>query len=344
MIHIAEEVFCISNTELYRREMKAAHKEHDFAWQFMQDYKTPLTGKIVSFDFHIDPEGIPKLIEYSFFPPGGVGILDLVLEKNSFFSPQKYKQEFFQIFKPFTNIAIVDRDLPDQIFYQEFEYIRSVLENEYQKNVYLCEPTDIRDKLGELYCKNHKLDYVINRLPFSDGEKEQEKFQSYVQLQKVYPDKFCMPYREWCFSEKSSLELFNNEIFLDKLSNSQRTLLKRHIPKTRFLDSFSDNAQVVELFGSLKKIILKPLNSRSGFGVFLKPSNGILRNLLEKKESQRYIVQERIPASKLKSGEKYDIRLVFLNGNCAGMVGRVYSGGITNFRTPGSGYSRIHVE
>ncbi len=336
-------VFKAEMDEMYFGETSFFPKEQQEIFrEFLEntsDIKTNPMPRFASFDFHGGIEkSAPKLIEFSFFPAG----LHFYTEDMGGTAVQKnYEQELLQTCEGFERIGIIDDNIGEQHFVQEFLSFRNFLQS-HGKTVFLAEAETIQLQNGKISLipwqenktsssmkKKENVDFLYNRLPFSDFLKDTNRFMGLLEIEKLFPERLSTTYKEWLYSEKCSLLLLQKEKDISSC-----------IPKT-IASFFIDHEEEIKqkLPG---KIIAKPLFSYGGKGVFPRPSHPTLQKIFDEKIP--YLFQELCPPYYLEDGRKYDIRLLMINGKISSVIARVYSGSITNFRSEGSGICRVEVE
>jgi len=299
-----------------------------------------LRGRMASFDFHVRG-ATPQLIECSVFPAGMSFVAEELLEPDA---AANYRDAMKALWQTFDVIAICDRDLREQAFLAEFMWLKDRLESQ-GKSVYITEASDVIwsegegtiKVRGELVDKDGDLQYkpltdpvpvdcVANRLPFGDLREDPVRFENLVAAHRAKPEGFLTDYCEWLLSEKSSLVFLGKEPYLAPFLGNA---------------SFSSEYLTVEDVRKKyrQKLVVKPLFSRGGEGVLVKPSNPQLKTVLE--GGRLFVFQDYVPAPKLPDGSKFDIRALLIEGEISGFIARVFTGAVTNFRAQGSGHSPV---
>ena len=299
--------------------------------------KNIVRNKFASFDFHVINDSI-QLIECSIFPAGlSFAVSEIMHPSISI----QYLNAINELFEPYNKILIIDHDLKNQIFLAEFFWLKHHLQQQ-GKQVHITEASELSYDLetntvtcgpelllsGEFQSVNldSQIDFIANRLPLGDALETPEKFQALFDCQLSNPELFSTTYYEWMLSEKSSLPIL-----------AENPSLAKYLGNPSLAKSYQNIEQVKKVYGS--KVVAKPLYSRGGKGVMIKPSNPQLKSVLNAEEE--YLFQRYAPAPKLPTGEKYDLRAYVLNGEVEGYLARLFFGAVTNFKSNDSGHCQV---
>lgn len=293
--------------------------------------------KFASFDFHVNENDI-QLIECSIFPAGLSFVGSEVMHPSM---KSHYLKAINDLFCTYNTITILDDDLKNQTFLPEFFWLKGYLEK-LGKRVFISEASDLTyDAHNKKALPRRELvasggfrsipsdvevDFIVNRLPFGDALDAPKKFQALLDCQNDKSELFATTYYEWIISEKSSLPLL-----------AENSALTGHLGSPTLVNSSLSLDQIKKTYGT--KVVAKPLYSRGGRGVMVKPSNPQLKAVLDRNEE--YLLQRYSPAPKLPTGEKYDVRAYVLNGNVVGYLARLFYGAVTNFKSQGSGHCQV---
>ncbi|MCP5142952.1 MAG: hypothetical protein H6926_03815 [Chromatiales bacterium] len=299
-------------------------------------------ARMASFDFHVVDDDV-QLIEWSLFPAGLSFVAgELFASKHG----RRYTDVLLRLFDPYDVIAVLDVTLVEQLFLPEFFWFKAALEAR-GKTVHIAEAADLvwnedgREiaVAGELvatgdcyayqrFAQPARVDFVANRLPFDDFRADVDQFAGLLEAQCKASERFLTDYFEWLISEKSSL------VFLRDVPE-----LAPYLGDARFSTEFADVAEVRKRFG--QKIASKPLFSKGGRGVLIKPSNPQLQAILD--DENTYVLQRYLAAPKLPNGNKYDLRVLWVEGGEPLFIARQFQGAVTNFRAVNSGHSAVEV-
>jgi len=311
-------------------------------------------------DFHIQPDA-EKIIEINLFPPGFSSFMELI------------ETYFFEIFGSFgkqisagfekelvnavtknfekKQVAIVDINAYNQYNIDEFKYIQKLLaKNSIKSCVAPAEKVEISES-GNLLFEEQEYHRIYNRLITYDWEQHADEVRNYTELFKNNPDMFFTNPFGWKLGDKRILPVLSNlhnQPF--NLHKNDVEILSNAVLRTQLLNNFTSLEDCVEEFGLPRHVIIKPLDNYAGRGILFKPSNKKLNEIIEK-EKEKYIIQEIFPAGKipyiLQDGNiteaKFDVRMIFLNGEIVGAYGRSYQGSITNFSGDVGGFAPVIV-
>ena len=289
----------------------------------------------MSYDFHIDSQAQLKIIEINTnaaflvlgyylyqalelklpYPEYSLDVLknnilnELELNQNKKFSEPR--------------ICITDDKPTEQRLYLEFLAYHSL----FQKWGWKSEIQDYRE------IDYSKYDFIYNRytdflLTDPSSEKMKEAFNQ---------KKICLspqPYEYHLLADKERL-----------LEFYESAEIQKYIPKSFILNL--ENAE--ETWTQRKNYFLKPLRSFGSKQTYKAAS--ISRKLFEEIKSQNFMAQEYIqaPSQTFQSPEgpvdlKYDLRVYAYEGQAQLVIARLYSGQVTNLKTPYGGFAAVTVE
>ncbi|MEI6221298.1 MAG: hypothetical protein WCP97_00875 [bacterium] len=313
-------------------------------------------------DFHLGSDE-EKIIEVNFFPPGFSSVAELMERTfiKHFQLPQKGLFEGFEelLISAITDnyshskVAVSDISIDQQYTLGEFYYLLKLMQ-QHGVDAQLCNAERVAiSPDGYPVWHNQEFKRVYSRLIPYDWEYSKERLGCYTEMYTKHPEIFFTNPFGWRLADKRFLSVLSTlqdgDYGLDVVSVAS---IRRATLVTRMLQDFVDLQSVKDCFGSVKNIIVKPVDNFAGHGVLLKPTVGGLERLLSNdKARNNYVVQQLFPADKLRyitdAGKqepmKYDVRVVFLRGNVVGAYGRVYEGSITNFRSEAGGFAPVLV-
>jgi len=312
-------------------------------------------------DFHLS-DNEEKIIEVNLHPPGYSGFVELLETKfiqsllNASFTGassgfEKALIKNISADLAFKRIAIVEIDVQNQHCFGEYQYIKRLLQKQGVDTV-TCDAENVKvSESRYLLWDGVEYERILNRVVPSTIRSESKVLRNYIDLYNSRHEIFFINPWGWRLADKNLLTVLTD---LDKaafdLDESLVSLLKSASLETHKLSNFESAGEIKELFGSLKKIVLKPLDNYAGQGIFLKPSNPILDRLLIK-QGDEYIVQKLFPAGKLSyitfdgslTEIKYDVRIIFIQGRVIAGYARLYTGALANFKGENGGLAPIIV-
>lgn len=308
---------------------------------------------MMSFDFHLDPQGEPRLIEIntnaafhflntemlayralaSAVPDFGPSRLrDDILEEL-----RGYRQVFANAFDPDQgtppHVVITDEGPESQRMYLEFlvaqEWFRS-----------FGWTSEIRELAAAT--TGRKADFVYNRCTDFYLEHGGRPLKEAINSGRacVAPN----PFEYLQLADKERLIEWTTPGHLEKLGVQGRLLesVRRALPFS--LDFASTTAE--ELWARRKSLFFKPKREFGSKKAFKGAS--ISRKVFEELAGPETMAQEFIPAPEVRiqtpSGEqafKYDLRCYSHGDRLEGVVARVYQGQVTNLKTPYGGFAPV---
>lgn len=306
-------------------------------------------GILMSYDFHIDENQIPKLIEIntnaSFLALGSefyrmlqVKGCDPTFQLSNLIECIQQEKRLFDLkhqraHQPVRRVCIVDEQPHLQKLFVEFRLYQSF----FRQNDIECEIASI-DEIDKI----EKADLVYNR--YTDFYLKELKSQH---LQELYLNsKQCFspnPFEYFQLADKKRLEEWT-----DPAVGFFRTLpgWEEHVQPLLLASRDLNEKTAVDIWENRKKYFMKPRNS---FGA--KQSyrgSSISRGLFDSLIDQNMIAQEFCPAPNINvetdTGNlslKYDLRFYVYQNQVQFCIGRVYQGQVTNLRTPLGGFAPV---
>ncbi len=224
-------------------------------------------GVFMGYDFHIDENDNPQLIEIN--TNAGGGLLNAYLQKNADFVCETFIQMFLNEWhlthpeKSLKTIAIVDESPETQFLYPEFLLFKQLFE---QHNIecVICDKSELIYENKQLFYNNQKMDLVYNRLtdfylnaPQSDALK-----QAYFSHIPITPN----PRHHALYANKQNLVLLSTEKTLIELEidKTKRDILLKGIAQTQQLC----NQDFQSLWNHRKNLFFKPMQSYGSKAVY----------------------------------------------------------------------------
>ena len=323
---------------------------------FINTHQVNLASLLMAYDFHIDKEGSPKLIEVN-TQASGYLVSELVdqihfsthLDQTPGETPAllTLKKSFIAEWQSFSktkgfpnNTLILDHQIAKQKMYVEFLMYKDLLSNQW------CWPCQLMEA-GNLYFStegvlmdkhNKKVDMVYNRL--TDFYLE-----SWPVLKKAFLNQVsCIsphPVAYLLLADKARMVEWSNLNFLNKIniSEEEKNQIQKTVPKTDYIRS----EPVEELWKNRKQFFFKPIRSYGGKAVY--KGRSLSRKMFDRIIHAPMLFQTAVPPPVFRdsSGErwKYDIRAYVYQDEVQKLSARVYQGQVTGFQTPLSGFASI---
>lgn len=288
----------------------------------------------MSYDFHINPEGRPELIEintnasflalglelYAFLgfpnPAGNFGESDLV---------EMFKNEIRLCGGNESSIAVIDENPETQKLYAEFLIYRQLFKNRgIQSEIFDITDVDNFKKYSLIY--NRYTDFYLQ-----DPKSLKIKDLFNAGLMNLSPN----PYEYFLLADKQRLLDWNSQTEIPK----PESLLKIYDMGTEDKDT---------IWSLRKNLFFKPKNSFGGKQAYKGAS--ISRKFFEEVSSANFVAQQlSTPAQVTVDYEnnklefKYDLRCFAYKDQLQLVVARLYQGQTTNLKTPGGGFACITV-
>lgn len=315
----------------------------------------------MSFDYHIDVNGVPKLIEIN--TNAAASLLSYELQKlqglegvnsSDFYTLLKsaFEEEFRLSGMQGRQIAIVDEDLKNQNMYFEMLMFKSLFE-QWGWSCEICEPHDLEFSKGNLRFKSDgkPIDMVYNR--WTDfllrSESAKDLLCAFIER------KVCLspnPHEYLLLADKERSFDFLKEDKWDLwgLSSESRDTLKQIIPRTYKVSDFEKE----DLWAQRKKFFFKPQRSHGGKAAYKGAS--MTKKVFEQVCAGEFVAQEFVPAPKVeaawidpegkehKEAFKYDLRFYFYKDEIQLAVARLFQGQLTNFKTLGGGFAPVFID
>ncbi|ABK45753.1 conserved hypothetical protein [Magnetococcus marinus MC-1] len=320
---------------------------------------------MMGFDFHLTPQG-PRLIEVNTNAGGGLlayrahtpsfqgqafeatddaptrrhqlALLDAFQQEWSLF--QRHNQ---QPPRPLQRIAIMDENPSAQFLYPEMLAFARFFQH-WGIEAVVCDPSALHMTEEGVFYKGQAIDLLYMR--HCDFYLETPALAG---LKAAYASNtICLtpnPRLYGLLADKRRLVHLSDPQWLRELGLPTLHIerLLRTIPICRSLSSFSDRSA---LWSARKQWVFKPANAHGSRGVVLGKS--MRQNRFNELDEATTLVQAVVPPSQVQCPHvatpmKLDIRLFAYARRMLGVTARVYTGQITNFKDPHSGYAAVKV-
>lgn len=298
---------------------------------------------LMGFDFHLTAEG-PKLIEIN-NNAGGLYIgsgrwlpqPDLVDEGWS----GRLEQRLLGMFPAeWASIAIMDEDVRSQYMYPEMCAYADLL-REAGRRVRVCSPEELVPDGHGLCVDGERVDAIYNRhTDFYLEDPSLRHVRRACELGQVVLNPHPRSYA--LIGDKSRMADWWRPGLLEAcVKPDEAAWIRAVTPETRRMDTVDAG----RLWAGRSRWVFKPAARHGGKGVVI--GKGISRRRFESLNAGETIIQRLVPASAVHVGGremKLDLRLFMHGHSLIALAGRVWSGQVTNFREPGSGWVSLTVE
>jgi len=308
----------------------------------------------MSYDFHLDKEGEPRLLEINTNASGFL-IADAIYPVHQNPGPfpgavNSLKRSFFQEFERMglddsAHIAIIDEAPDAQKMYPEFLFYKSLFER-WGCTADIYDYHEIGCRNGALFAKGRKIDFIYNR--YCDFTLTDYSSRD---LRQAYLSGSCTfspnPKEYILLADKRRLVQFSRPGWLESAASSDIDIeaIRKVLIPTWDQTGFED---FTEIWEKRKQLFFKPSQSYAGKSAYR--GSSITRKVFNRVLDQDTLIQEYIPAPTIrfendpsKTWWKYDLRAYAYGGEVQLLAARIYQGQITNFNKACGGYSPVFV-
>lgn len=315
------------------------------------EYRPENYAVLMAYDFHIDSQGHPRLIEINTNASGYLFCNELyrILEDRS--ALDLLKLSFFEdahgkTTKTETSAVILDEEIFKQKMFFEFLMYRDLLNSwGWTADLLNVEDCAFAPTGDLLHPRTGKVvDFVYNRFcDFKLAEERSKKlFNSYKSgLTKYSPN----PFEYTLLADKQRLMDWSRPGWLEQFSllPDELEILRTVLIPTRHVNTYAD---CEELWEKRKNLFFKPKESFGGKATYR--GKNISRKAFERICEGDSVAQEYVPAptvnvmfKNIESEWKYDLRFYVYKNQIQLAVARIYQGQVTNFNTLGGGFARV---
>lgn len=317
----------------------------------------PNSSVFLGYDFHIDAQGQPRLIEINTNAGGGLLSAFLYHAQHAcshalLEAAEDYLTQFVAMFehewrstqpdRPLRRIAIVDEAPHTQYLYAEFQLFVALFEKQGIHAV-ICSPQALRYDGAHLWYEGHVIDLVYNRLTdFNLAYATQQALaQAYVQGHVVLTP---TPRAYALYANKRNLARLSDGEFLTSLGVDAQTRarLVEGIAATRCVDA----AQAQALWQERKSLFFKPMMGYGSKAAYR--GDKLTKRVFAEIVAADYVAQTFIAPSTRQlvvdgvvQAFKVDVRAYVYAQHIQLLCARLYQGQTTNFRTEGGGFAPV---
>ncbi|MES2964185.1 MAG: hypothetical protein V4760_09870 [Bdellovibrionota bacterium] len=313
------------------------------------DPAVPVPGNssiLMSYDFHVDPEGRLRLIEINTNASTSL-VVDALMEtkKSAREFSRDFRSEIVECFESehdvarpghkLKTVAIVDEHPENQRLFVEFKMYEELFRR-HGWNVSIEDTSRLRVEGDRLVGTHGPIDLVYNR----DTDFYLESSRVSALREATDRNLACItphPHEYRLLADKERLfELCQPGVLeASALSASQKEAIRKTLIPSITIDPSVDKEK---LWSDRKKWFFKPRRSFGSKAVYR--GSSISRNAFETVTGSNYVAQEYVPATTL--GEfKFDLRFFVYRDRIQLALARLYQGQLTNSHTPGGGIAPI---
>lgn len=297
---------------------------------------------LMSYDFHVDPNGALRLIEINTNASMGamVDVMNAVrgLERVRDQFAGDFQRELGRDLKG-TRIAIVDDEPSKQKLFAEFLVYKDMLTN-CGADVVISDRRELSMRDGRLWCREFgPIDLVYNRATdFYLEEDASLPLREALAAKTTVITPSSHEYR--LLADKNRMVRWSDPGALESigLNTDECATIRRALLQTREVRGLDPE----QLWNERKNLIFKPKNAFGGKAVFRGSSvaRGVFQRILEGDG----LAQEFVPAPTIAIGGaefKYDLRFFAYRDELRTACARLYQGQMTNATTPGGGVTSV---
>lgn len=319
-------------------------------------HETGASGIFFGYDFHIDEQG-PKLIEINTNAGGGLLNLQLLAaqcgDTQGLADVAEVERRMTAMFVTEWQaagrsaapslIAIVDEAPEAQYLYPDFLACREVLDK-YGLATTVCDSAHLRYEAGELRCGGRRVDMVYNRLTdfFLIAPEHSALRDAWLADAAVITPN---PRNYALYADKRHMVLLSDQAWLASIGVAAevRELIRRVVPDTELVCAANADA----MHARRKHLFFKPA---TGYGAKAgyRGQSVTQRVFADIIAAGDYVAQTMVPPATrvvLVDGAvtelKYDLRCYAYRSEVLLNAARLWQGQMTNFRTPGGGFTPV---
>ncbi len=315
-------------------------------------------GVFFGYDFHLNDSGA-QLLEINTNAGGALLNALLVNSQRDVHAPgtaalpDNLEPAFLDMFRrewklqrgdaPLRTVAIVDETPPAQYFYPEFILAQQLFERA-GITAWIADPAELQARGDGLYCGEHKVDLVYNRLTDFSLQLHPALLAAYQQDQLVLTPH---PLAYSLYANKRNLALLTDGERLRAMGADEATIatLRSGIPQTRLVAS----QHAERWWQQRKQWFFKPATGFGSKGTYR--GANLTKRVFEEIMQADYVAQRMAPPggrSVCVDGAepvslKFDVRCYVYDGQVQLIAARLYQGQTTNLRTPGGGFAVVRV-
>ena len=316
-------------------------------------------GVFLGYDFHLNADGA-HLIEIN-TNAGGAFLNALLLQsQREVAMPGKtaaldnLEQVFLDMFRnewrlergnaPLQAVAIVDEQPQQQFLYLEFVLAQRMFERA-GITALIADPLELEVRTNNLYCCEHKVDMVYNRMTDFFLQQHAELGSAFQnnELVVITPH----PHAYALYADKYNLALFTSTDSLRAMGAAAADIAVLEAGTPQTIRVRTEDAE--HWWQQRKQWFFKPARGFGSRGAYR--GSGVTRRVFAGILQGGYVAQRIVLPSErmvcLEGAEpvalKSDVRCYVYDGKVQLMAARLYQGQTTNFRTIGGGFAQVRI-
>ncbi len=303
-------------------------------------HRPGMPSVLMGFDFHLTDDG-PRLIEIN-NNAGGLYIGEGLWLPQPELDELKgsLEERLRSMFPPAWRVmAIMDENVREQFMYPEMCAYADLLRAE-GRVVSVVSPEEIEEDGAGLWVRGRRLDAIYNRHTdfYLESEALAHVRRAYLAGRVVlnpHPRSYAL------LGDKSRMVDWWTPGLLERcLSVDEAAFVREITPRCHILRDLDPE----ELWRERRRWVFKPAARHGGKGVLL--GSSISRRRFAELDPDETIVQAFVPPSRVQvdgRSMKFDVRLFMHGERLIAVGGRIWTGQVTNFRTPGSGWVALEI-
>jgi len=305
------------------------------------EFDPGMPSVLMGYDFHLTPNG-PQLIEIN-NNAGGLFVEEdqWLPQPNIKDLPGGLKERLQSMFaSSWENMAVLDEDVESQFMYPEMLAYAGLLSGQ-GRQAKVVSPEDIRaGDDGTLHVGEMRLDAIYNRhtdfyLESSEMAHIREAYLCGRVALTPNPRSYAL------LGDKGRMvDWWRPGLLDDCLPAADVSFIRSIVPETHMLSEVGND----EAWADRKSWVFKPAARHGGKGVLL--GKAMSRKRLMQMDAAETVVQRYVAPSVVNVGGsdyKFDVRLFTHGESLIAVAGRIWQGMVTNFRTPGSGWTSLDI-
>jgi hypothetical protein len=346
-------IFGLSRADAYRKALLETGADRQIILSPAKNLSV-----LMSYDFHLDREGKPRLLEINTNAAGFL-LADAIYQVHSEPGPfpgaaNALKNSFFEEFDRTglgnsPHIAIIDEAPWGHKMFPEFLLYKSLFES-WGCTCTIHDYKDLVRRKGALWGgaegQKKRIDFIYNRYcDFTLADPTSKK------LREAYLNGGCTfspnPREYFLLADKRRLVQFSRPGWLETVAPSDVSIeaVRKVLVPTWDKTGFED---INEIWEKRKQLFFKPPQSYAGKSAYR--GANITRKVFNRVLGQDTLIQQYVPAPVIQFENdesethwKYDLRAYAYGGEVQLLVARIYQGQITNFNQVYGGYCPVFV-
>jgi hypothetical protein len=274
---------------------------------FMAQYPLQSADYFGVVDFHVSDEG-EKIIEVNFCPPGHVGLTEMFErrfhETFDLGAARRMNEGFDDVLVrlvtddgKYQRVAIaVNHAARSKNYFPHYRYVERIFRTHgVDATIVFAKDVEL-DADSRPTWNGERFDRIFNLVIPRNMQYDPEPFTQYMDVFRRRPALFFPNPLGWKLATKAFLTVCSN-LAGDSygIADEDRQRIENATLETHLLARFQTTGEVIEHFGSVANMVLKPLDDYHARGVFIAPTVEQLEQLFAV-ERERYVVQRYFPS------------------------------------------------